>query len=114
MSLLSRQSRFLTVLCAFVQLALPGTLGVLDAMSARDGRGSVAHIEDTSSKQCRTPHSDDCAVCRYLSIGATKSESAPSVVPHVDRIEPRVFAEADPCSVSHGVFRSRAPPELVS
>src|SRR5215210_2135033 len=64
---LYRRLRLLTYLVALVQLALPGVLGVVHAMSAAERRGSVAHIEESTRRDCPILHSDDCTVCRVLS-----------------------------------------------
>jgi len=113
MILLSRRSRFLALLFALAQLALPGALGVIDAMSAEDGRGAVAHIEETTRAQCRAPHTDECVICRHLSTSATRSTSAPCLLPQTAPLQPVTAAELGPRSVSHRGFQSRAPPEAV-
>lgn len=111
MILLSHQARFLTFLFALVQLTLPGALGVIDAMSAGDGRGSAAHVEETSRQQCRAPHTDECIICRHLSAGATRSTSAHGLLRPIAVMRPATSAEAGPRSVSHRGLHSRAPPE---
>jgi hypothetical protein len=112
MILLSRRSRFLTILCALVQVVLPGALGVADALSSSDGRASTGHIEDARGQQCRAPHTDECIICRHLSTGATRSDPALGSVPQIARPLPPAAVEADPRSVAHRGFCSRAPPEL--
>lgn len=111
MMLPARRSRFAIFLFALLQLALPGALGVVDALSAADTRGSAAHVEETSSQQCRAPHTDECIICRHLSMGATRSDPAPVLLSLAGRAAPATSAGADPRSVSHTGLRSRAPPE---
>ncbi len=57
---------------AALQLAAPGASAIADGSLAS---GLVvertAHVEDTTSATCPTSHPPDCAVCRYLSTGAT-------------------------------------------
>lgn len=113
MILLSRRYRFLTFLFALAQLALPGALGVIDAMSAGDGRSTAAHIEETTRQQCRAPHSDECIICRHLSTGATRSNPAPGILPQNARMQPAASTDVQPRSVSHRGFHSRAPPETL-
>ena len=113
MTVPSRRSRLAIFLFALVQLALPGALGIIDALSAGDGRGSAAHIEETSRQQCRAPHTDECIICRHLSTGATKSDPAPGLFSRTVRLESATSAEVDPRSVSHQGFHSRAPPETL-
>ena len=113
MMLLTRRSKCLTILCALVQLVLPGALGVIDAVSAWEARGSVAHIEETAGLQCRAPHSDECIICRVLSSSATASTPSAGLIPRIACTRPTTSAAADPRSVSHRGFRSRAPPEAL-
>lgn len=113
MILPARQSRLLTLFCALLQLALPGALGVLDAIIARNARHTVVHIEETTGQQCRPPHPDECIICQYLSTGAIKTDPAPVPLPQIAATEPRPFPQVLPRSVAHSGFRSRAPPETV-
>ena len=109
----SRHSRLAIFLFALVQLALPGALGIVDALSNTDARGSAAHIEETTSKQCRAPHTDECIICRHLSTGATKSDPAPCVFAETVRVERATSVQADPRSVTPQGLHSRAPPETL-
>jgi hypothetical protein len=105
--------RFVSLLCALVQLALPGALGVIDAITVRDAQHTVAHIEETTGQQCRPPHADDCFICRYLSTGAMASDAAPALSPSIVPTQPVAAAPAAPRSVWRRGFDSRAPPETV-
>lgn len=111
MILIPHRPQLLTLIFALVQLALPGALGVIDAMSAGDGRGS-AHVEETTGQQCRAPHTDDCTICRHLSAGA-KSAPAAVLLPHTSSIAAAPSAEAGPRSAAHRTVHSRAPPETL-
>ena len=105
--------RFLSLLCALVQLALPGALGVLDAITVRNAQHTVAHIEETTGQQCRPPHADDCFICRYLSTGAMASDAAPVLPALILPTQLAAAAPAAPRSVWRRGFDSRAPPETV-
>src|SRR5215210_5240041 len=101
MKLLSRRSRILTVAFALAQLALPGALRVVDAMTAGDGRTAVSHVEESSGLQCRAPHTDDCILCRHLSTSATRSSNAGIAAPLLTADAPTIAAIATPRSASH-------------
>src|SRR3954471_15364529 len=111
MSSRTRGSRYLIVLCAFVQFILPGPLGILDAISAENARDTVAHVEETGSRQCQPPHCAECIICRHLSTGFTRSEPVPSVDRQIARAELLASAELNLRSVSRRGFQPRAPPE---
>jgi hypothetical protein len=110
MILFTRPSRFLTILCASVQLALPAALGVIDARSAWDGRNTLTHIEEPGGQQCHARHGDECILCRYLATGAARDEPAPGLVPPIAGVQPRLSAEAATPSAWRRGFHSRAPP----
>ncbi len=112
MMLPSRQSRLLAFLFALLQLALPGALSVFDAVTARQEPGTTTHIEDTSGQHCRSPHNDECIICRHLLTGAT-SNPAPLLLPRTARMRPAPSADVDPRNASHRSVHSRAPPEAV-
>lgn len=113
MTLLARRSRLLTFLVALVQLSLPGALEVIDATRARNGIDAVAHVEEAAGRQCPPAHSDECVICQYLSMGATRPDPAPGVLPSGACARPAVPAEAYPHSIAHRGLHSRAPPETV-
>ena len=110
MILLYRRLRPLTYFFALVQLLLPGALGVVHAMSARDQHGSPSHIEETTGRNCPVLHGDDCSTCRVLSTGASKNANAPGLRTHAAHLPPVAVAEAAPQSGWRRGFSSRAPP----
>ena len=110
MTSLTRRYRFLTFLCALIQMGLPGALGVVDAMSASEGRDSRSHIEETTGKQCHGSHSTECLVCRLLATGATGADPAPAIVTMAGDSELTPASASNPRSIRHRTFQSRAPP----
>ncbi len=111
---LYRRLRPLTYFFAFLQLALPGALGVVHAMSAADQRGVAPHVEETTGLNCPTLHGDDCTICRVLSTGATKVDPAPSLVANAAHQQLLVASEPTvPQPAWHRGFNSRAPPAPV-
>jgi hypothetical protein len=111
MDFLSRSSRVLTLLFALLQLALPGTLSVADAMRVEAGRTATVHAEDRSHGGCPTPHTDACDLCRYLSSAAAGVRNATSVFDAVAVFpQPDADAERAPRSAADLARRSRAPP----
>ena len=109
---LYRRFRPLTYLFALVQLLLPGALGVVHAMSARDQHGSPSHIEATTGRDCAVLHGDDCSICRVLSTGVAGSDHAPSLPTHAARSQTVAIAAAAPQSDWRQGFNSRAPPVI--
>ena len=78
---LSRPVRFLTLLLAAMQFAVPAVVSVVDGVVARHGRESPTHIEEFGQNQCTPPHPADCAMCRFLSStqGAVATAPAPAI-----------------------------------
>lgn len=106
----SRRTPLFTLVCALVQLLLPGALSVSDGAAASRGRGTPDHVEATGGQPCRAPHGDECAVCRHLSSGAMRQESSPA--PDVPPSSaPAAWSEGGLRSLSNRALRSRAPPE---
>lgn len=103
----------LTLLFAVGQLLLPSALSIGDALSASSGRLSTGHVEAAARADCRAPHSDDCAVCRHLTIPADPSGSTSASLPPACEPERTAFADvAAPTSNRRG-FLSRAPPSAL-
>jgi hypothetical protein len=113
MNRLTRPARFLTLLLAAMQFAVPAVLSVVDGDLARSGRVSAPHIEDVGRNQCKPPHSADCAICQFLSTLYNRQDM-PATVAIATEV---AVAPADPITRSgiaarHG-FNSRAPPSLL-
>lgn len=101
-------------LFAVAQLALPAALGVADALTAANGQGTPAHVEDTSSRDCTSAHLDECMICRQLSTGALKSPGVPPIVGHHVLAQPAAACEVNGRSTSSRGLQSRAPPHLLA
>ncbi len=103
--------RHLTLMFAALQFALPAILSVTDGASAAGGRNSASHIESKGDRDCKPPHTADCAVCRFLT--ATVSRGGPATVGHVaENLRAAAIARqfGDPSAVLAHLQRSRAPP----
>jgi hypothetical protein len=67
---------FLGLLSAVLQFALPLGVSYADARLAADGSGVRAHVESDRSSNCRTVHSPECGLCRFLA-----NHSATTIAP---------------------------------
>ncbi len=113
MNRLTRPARFLMLLLAAMQFAVPAVVSVVDGVVARHGRESPTHIEEFGQNQCKPPHSADCAICRFLSTLYNRQDM-PATLAIATEV---AVAPADPITRSgiaarHG-FNSRAPPSLL-
>jgi len=103
-------SRFLVLLFAIAQSAMPSVLSVADGAASKDGRNAAAHFEDVSTNGCQPAHSAECGLCRFLSTASVK----PAVDPPCPVAKTHGVADAGIVSAgSAGVrwgFQSRAPP----
>lgn len=102
--------RFVTMLFAAAQFALPAALSIGDAIAFSDAPSSRAHVEDTSRTSCTAPHADDCAVCRYLSTLAAPPHTGCFDIPRGMGGEAAEWASASAASLRQIGFLSRAPP----
>jgi hypothetical protein len=107
---MSRLTRAITFLFAAVQFALPAVASVADGAAAAGGRNSAAHIESKGDRDCKPPHTADCAICRFLSATHSQTRSAATVELPVGKIiTPEALVLFSPTSARRG-FNSRAPP----
>ena len=87
-------------------------MSIGDAVASNDGRAARSQVEDTTRAGCKTPHADDCTVCRYLTaLAVPASPDAPSI-PRLMRGELTGLARASGGSHDAHGFLSRAPPGL--
>ena len=114
MRLMAARARTLTILFAVAQLLLPGALSVADAMVARAGPGSVAHVEDVSGQQCTRQHEADCVLCRFFSTYAAKVAAVAVPMPEIGRASDGVEREALPRLIALENTHARAPPVLLT
>src|SRR3954467_961797 len=73
---MSRLLRFATLIFAAAQFALPAVASVADGLSAAGGRNSAAHVESKGDRDCKPPHTADCAICRFLTGTHSQARSA--------------------------------------
>ena len=106
--------RLVTVLFAVVQFALPGALSVADGVAANDVSETVVHVEDMARKQCRPPHTADCAVCRHLATRTVGNSATHVGFAGTTKVELAASAVASPLSAADFVLHSRAPPTLLT
>ena len=100
------------VLWAVLQFALPSVATFADARLERESVLAVgSHIEATSSETCRPAHSNECALCQFLSRAVAPNQNAslpeiavavhPSAASRIEQHPARDFAR---------VALPRAPP----
>ncbi len=109
----ARRLRGMTILFAALQLSLPAALGLADAISARDGNQSIAHIEGSSGSLCQRPHADDCIVCAHLATRILPPATASTVVGSAMAEDRIVQVAIDARSVAQRQSQPRAPPALL-
>ena len=103
-------SRFLVLLFAIAQCAMPSLLSVVDGAASGNGRNAAAHFEDVSSTGCQPAHSAECGLCRFLSTASVKPVvDAPCPVAKTHGVSESGVATAGSSGFRWG-FRSRAPP----
>jgi hypothetical protein len=104
--------RFLALLWAGLQFAMPALGSLADARFAAAAGDPVSHVESTSSASCPAVHAPDCAVCRYLSGATPVPENAAAV--NIDAEQAGAQARTR-CAVAHVAIilpDGRAPPAL--
>ena len=106
--------RGVTLLFALAQLALPAALSVADGIDANSVGADVAHVEDIAGKQCKAPHSADCAVCRYLATGSLGHTASATGFVGSTHVQIAATYVGTPLSAAHLGLRSRAPPTFLS
>jgi hypothetical protein len=92
---------------------LPAALGLADAISARDGNQSIAHIEGSSGSLCQRPHADDCIVCAHLATRTLPPAAASAVVASATADDRVAQVSIDARSVARRQSQPRAPPALL-
>ena len=109
---LSRHYRVLALVWAVLQFALPSAVTLVDATSAvRSGSDAVAHVEGSSSKSCRPPHSAECGLCRYVSAHVTNDgDVGQPTWPLVKVAAPVELSRMLHAGAARSLPPSRAPP----
>jgi hypothetical protein len=106
--------RALTLVFAVAQFALPGALSVADGVAASGTSETIAHVEDIAHKQCKPPHTAECAVCRYLATGALGNSASQVGFAGTTRVELAASAVSTAHAAPEFGLHSRAPPTLLS
>ncbi|MDQ3699084.1 MAG: hypothetical protein M3373_13850 [Gemmatimonadota bacterium] len=105
--------RTLWLLCALLQLSLPGLASWAEARIAAASGAAVAHVEDRTSESCVPVHPADCALCRYVgSREAPPPESASSPARVACAQAPAASADTPDRLAALALLRPRAPPLL--
>ena len=68
--------RTLVLLCAALQLALPGVAALADGLASRTSAHATAHIESGTERDCVRVHETDCVFCQFLSTSAAPASCA--------------------------------------
>ena len=110
---LTRSARFLTLLLAAMQFAVPAVVSVVDGAVAESARVTGTHVEEFGRNKCTPPHSADCAICRFLSTTQSHGSTAVAAV-IVSRVSaaPETLVALSATTARHG-FDSRAPPTFL-
>ena len=107
-----RRQRGFALIWGALQIVLPMLILFSDANSALSGsRRPVAHIESATTDSCQPVHTDECALCRFLS--HNNAAAARAELPPVP-----ASAGHTPCETTHAsraaafgrLPDSRAPP----
>ena len=112
MSIQRGWARLFVLAWAVVQVAASPVLTLFDGAYALRNGNVAAHVEGHSSKNCRPPHSLDCALCQSLSSHVASSPPAaafewPLALRHLHSIE---RSSGSGQSVALDLSHSRAPP----
>jgi len=110
---LNRPARFLTLLLAAMQFAVPAAISVVDGSVASSAREAGSHVEEFGQNQCKAPHSADCAICRFLSTTQPEVVTAlATAVVNEIAPSPATLVAMSTTTARNG-FNSRAPPTIL-
>jgi hypothetical protein len=109
----TRFARFITLIFAAAQFALPAVASVADGAAAAGGRNSAAHLESKGDRDCKPPHSADCAICRFLSTTHGQVRVAVPALADAGLAPLRETPLACAATGARYGFDSRAPPTLL-
>jgi hypothetical protein len=110
----NRFARLVTLIFAAAQFALPAVASVADGAAAAGGRNSAAHVESKGDRDCKPPHTADCAICRFLT--TTHGQTRAAAAPLLATVGLAPTHEAPLTCAATGAqygFDSRAPPTLL-
>jgi hypothetical protein len=114
MNSLRRRFRGFALIWGVVQVILPMIVLLGDASGAKAGAlRATVHVEATSSANCTRAHTDDCALCRFLSQNNAQPACADSSQPPERTIAPPKDAPRVSIAAAHWKLpASRAPPAV--
>jgi hypothetical protein len=110
---LSRTSRFLTLLFAALQFAAPAIASVAEGAFSQQVRDPRSHVEQYGQNDCTPPHAADCAVCRFLTTGANTPAAQPGLLAAAAPALAPVETVALRSAASRQGFDARGPPEAL-
>lgn len=107
-----RRLRTLALSWAVLQFALPMVVLFADARSTAAATvQDRSHVESAGETNCRPPHADECALCRFLSNYTAPGERANVVEASVSRGSSTFATPTYGCAVAaRRLPQSRAPP----
>jgi hypothetical protein len=76
-------SRTLVLLCAALQLALPGVAALADGLASRTSVHATAHVESGTERDCVRVHETDWVFCQFLATSASLSAGVSLALPAV-------------------------------
>jgi hypothetical protein len=107
-----RRVRALALSWAVLQFALPMAVLFADASTALGSVGRArSHVESSGETNCRAPHTDECALCRFLSNTIATAARADVVLPATLESAGTFDAPVRACTPASRLLpQSRAPP----
>lgn len=99
--------------CAVLQLGLPGSAALADAVVDTGAAGARVHIESHTTAACARIHPPDCALCRFLGM-ATLTGHAPARIVTLGPVPAALVATSVPAALRTipPLPQPRAPPTL--
>jgi hypothetical protein len=104
--------RFLALLWAVLQLAMPALASLADARLAAAAGDPMSHVESKSSATCPVIHAPDCAACRYLSASTLAPDNARAVDIDAQHAGADIQASCAIAYLAIALPDGRAPPAL--
>lgn len=94
-----------------LQVALPLVILFADAQSALRSSHVVRHVEPREANTCLPTHTDECALCRFLSHNGapTPKRDAPALLATAG-FAPSLAPQTTPCGENRRLPDSRGPP----
>jgi hypothetical protein len=110
--MVSRFTRFMTLLLAAIQFAAPAVASVAEGTFSKRVADPIAHIEESGQNDCAPPHAADCTMCRFLVDGAGCLPAAASVLIIADVPSSPTAAVTAASGPARQGFDARGPPAI--